>query len=535
MARSAADILQEISNRLETAEQARLVERAEDTRFRMEERERANRQRLIDRADQLSEKLKNNLTSQLTGILGLKSATPFGFIGQMNQMVQDRRQIVAAIDKQSLAFSRDMTVLKENTDVAAGAEQFGPQIALKTAIDSLKTGTYRLSKDSFNLAMQMRAVGESSEALFQLQRQSQVMGGTSVAQMDTLAKALERARTEYGISTEYLVDAMSKLSSRFTDFSLMGITADVNQAMIGLVQKFGTGTADLFNKAIDVVTKGGNIAKFARFGISGEVATFLEKPTAEGLEAIADKAGAFFEEQIAGFSALNKAEAVALAKQLYGEEGAVFAAIARLTPQEMTDPKVAADALKRQNDIQKDIADSLRGLNDNIAKVVNSVDSSFRIGLQVVGLITSVIITLNAIKIAQAAMAAANAAGGVASVGLLGSLGPIALGVIALGAAIWGLYEIFSDDKDQVKTVKIDAPKAGGQFITNEYMAANAELTRGILSSVFASQQMFLLAEAKKQTALQTQAAQAATQTARATRTLATAPVSPPTPAIGGP
>ena len=153
--------------------------------------------------------MKNALSSEISKALGIPTsiARPFAFIGQTNQIVQDRREIMATLNKQSLAFNQSVISLKETAQVRAGEAQFGPQIALKTAIDSLRSGMFNQSKNIFDLGMQMRAVGESSDTLFRVQRESQVMGGTTITQMDALAKSLENARSEYGMSTEYLVDS----------------------------------------------------------------------------------------------------------------------------------------------------------------------------------------------------------------------------------------------------------------------------------------------------------------------------------------
>lgn len=452
----------------------------------------------------------NAFLKQVGNILGISSnvTQPYAFMGEINQMVQGRREFAASIDKQALAFNNTMSTLKEDQQVSQGVSEYGPTIALKTSIDALRTGMFKVSKDTFELGMQMRAAGENSLALFDLQKRSQILGGLNVDGMDSLAKALEKSRTEYGISTEYLVDSLKSLSSRLLDFNLMGITEDVNQSIISLVQKYGVGSADLFTKAMSMVTEGGKIGKFATLGISADVFSFLEKPTAEGMEAIAAQAGSFFEQQISGFASMNRAEAMAQAKRIYGEEGAVFAAIAKLTPAEPMDVKAAADSLKSQNDIQKELTVSLKGSVDTLAASINTVSSAFRIFAVAVGLFMGAVISLKAssilpmIKTAIAPVLPA-IAGVFSAVFTAVMASPLLLivGIIGLAAAAIAAFVYFTKEKED-KPIEIKPPKTGGQFITNEYMAANAELTKGILGSVFASQQMLMLAQQKQTNAL---------------------------------
>lgn len=484
--------------------------------------------------------VNNAFLKQVGNILGISSniTQPFAFMGEMNQMVQGRREFAASIDKQALAFNNTMSTLKQDEQVSQGVSEYGPTIALKTSIDALRTGMFKVSKDTFELGMQMRAAGENSLALFDLQKRSQILGGLNVDGMDSLAKALEKSRNEYGISTEYLVDSLKSLSNRLLDFNLMGITEDVNQSIISLVQKYGVGSADLFTKAMSMVTEGGKIGKFATLGISADVFSFLEKPTAEGMEAIAAQAGSFFEQQISGFASMNRAEAMAQAKRIYGEEGAVFAAIAKLSPAEPMDVKAAADSLKSQNDIQKDLTLSLKGSVDDLAAAINTISSAFRIFSVAVGLLMGMVITFKAssilpmIKTAIAPVLPA-IAGVFSAVFTAVMASPLLLivGIIGLAAAAIAAFVYFNKEKED-KPIEIKPPKTGGQFITNEYMAANAELTKGILGSVFASQQMLMLAQQKQTNAL---LAQGNATSLVIKKNTAADPVIAPAQAISGP
>lgn len=473
---------------------------------------------------------KGALSFELSRVMGLPGnmSQPFAFIGQANQMIQDRRELMASLNKQSLAFGQSVTQMRDNVAVQEGSDKYGPTIALKTSIDALRHGVLGMSRGSFELGMQMQAVGENSDALFRMQRESQVFGGLAVSQMDSLSQSLKDARDQYGISTEYLVDAMGQLSSRLMDFNLMGITGEVQETVVALVSKYGAGTADLFTQAINSLTSGGNIAKFSRFGISQDVASLMETGgmTPEAIESIAAQAGEFFENQVSNFRALNKAEAIAQAKAIYGEEGAMFAAIAKLTPQEQQDPEAVKKELESQIDIQRDMAKSLFGINDGIASLLNYAPAQLLVLGQLVALVTSIAITskagsalglLGPIKTLLGGLGGLTAT--IASVvgpGIVGALGAVAVVVplvLAIGALIYGLYKYFEDPEP----IDIKPPKTGGNFVTNEYMAANAELTKSILGSVFASQQMLLLSQAKAQTAALTSIAGSTQKTANNT------------------
>lgn len=504
---------------------------------------------LVDATEEASKSTSDSLEKQyarfslgqeLAGVAGLQGNLfqPYAFIGQMNQMVRDRMEIMSAINKQAMSFGESTQSLKELTEVQAGADQFGPQIALKTSIDAMRFGLLGASKSTYELGMQMQAVGESSQALFHMQRQAQVLGGISISQMDNLSKSMEEARSEYGISTELLVNALGELGEKLIDFNLMGITADVNEAMIGLISKYGAGTEQLFTKAINSLTSGGNISKFARFGISDDVMQLMETGgmTPEAIESIAAKAGAFFEQQVAGFRSLNKAEAIAQAKAIYGEEGALFAAIAKLTPQERKDGSVDRFALMSQIDIQRDIARSIGGLADDFGSYLNRIiPAELILFTSMLAVLISIAATMKGLAISSflkggvtTILGALGTMFGALKVAMVAALGPILPVVLVVGALvglIYGLYKYFEDDKP----IQIIPPKTGGQFVTNEYMAANAELTKGILGSVFASQQMLLLSQAKQQTALMQQNNALQQRTARNTSVL----TNPPSPAIG--
>lgn len=483
-----------------------------------------------DKFEDALREFKSSLSFELSRVMGLPGNMnqPFAFIGQANQMIQDRRELMASLNKQSLAFGQSVTQMRDNVDVQEGSDMYGPTIALKTSIDALKFGVFGMSKNSLDLGMQMQAVGENSAALFKMQRESQVFGGLAASQMDSLSQSLKDARDQYGISTEYLVDAMGQLANRLMDFNLMGITADVQETVVALVSKYGAGTADLFTQAINSLTSGGNIAKFSRFGISEDVASLMESGgmTPEAIESIAAQAGQFFEKQVSNFRALNKAEAIAQAKAIYGEEGAMFAAIAKLTPQEQQDPNAVQEELKSQIDIQRDMSKSLFGINDGIASLVNYAPAQLLVLGQLVALTTSMLITTkagSALGLLGPIKTLLGGLGGItASIatmvgpGIVGALGAVAVVVplvVAIGALIYGLYKYFEDPEP----IDIKPPKTGGNFVTNEYMAANAELTKSILGSVFASQQMLMLSQAKAQTAALNQIAGSSSKTARNT------------------
>ena len=361
------------------------------------------------------------------GIPGM-GAGPMGSAFAVASVARERQAIVAALQKQALAFGATRESLLRVDKVRTGTNQFGPQIALTTAIETLQTGTTGLSEKTFNLGMEMKAVGSDSRQLFSTLRDANVLGGLTVDATTRLTAGLKEARDKYGISTDALVNAMGDLASQFGDFQVLGQTEEIFKTQQDLIKKFGAGSEKLINDALKIITSGGKLTFFQRFGASEERSRFASGPSADALMSITNKIGPAFKDIVDRFQGgiIDEYEALRLAEERYGAEGKVFFQLSELSKK--TFPRVGknlldgADKITKQIDIQKDIAKSTL---DGLAAWANGISAT------AYQFVFSAALLLNAAHVQfAAATAAAGGAGGLKSI--MGPMLGLGLGVAAM-------------------------------------------------------------------------------------------------------
>lgn len=357
---------------------------------------------------------KQNIRASL-GLPGIGG--PFGFAAAIGGLVRERQAVVAALQKQTLAFGTTTAALQKVEKVREGVDKFGPTIALTVATNALATGNRNASKQMLNLGMEMQAVGENSRQLFTSLREAAVMGGLSTEGSDRLVASLKEARDVYGISTDALTNAMADLGDKFADFNILGQTEEIQKTQLDLVKKLGAGSESLITQAIKAATSGGKLVTFQRFGALEERGRFASGPTAEALLSLANKIGPQFKDIVDKFTSgmIDEYEALKMAEDRFGAEGKVFY---QLYQAQLKALGPAAKSLQdgvgkaaNQIDIQKDIAKSAVDDLANFANTINATAMQWAFGA------AAFLNAVNTFRAAAALGAPAGASGGAGGIG----------------------------------------------------------------------------------------------------------------------
>ena len=349
-------------------------------------------------------RLSNQFLAQMQKAAGIPGNVqqPFAFIGILSDNINQQKTIFNQLQKSSLAFGTSVNNFKNISSVSRGAKDFGPSIALNTAIDALATGTLGLSENTFNLGLEMRAVGESSRSLFELQRTLISQGGLSISQMDSLASELKESRDQYGLSTEMLVDSIEILSQNLSQFSLMGITDELSTVITDFSQKYGAGNKQLIENMVNTLFTGDRLKQFSVLGVMPEIASLQQTPSLGGIEQVADKIAVAVENLLRQFQSQGDLPSVAFQRMenILGKGVAQIVQFSKLKPQAPVVGGVedSAEAIKKQEAIQKEIGLHLFEANQHLAQMLAGMSSNLHAAMTSIGVAISSGFTLSKIN-----------------------------------------------------------------------------------------------------------------------------------------
>jgi hypothetical protein len=303
---------------------------------------------------------------------------PFAFMSIMFDNINQQKQIYNQVQKAALALGSSEKALRANSMVERARQDFGPTIALNTAIDALSTGTLGLSRETFQLALEMRATGENSRSLLQLQKDLLSQGGLSVSQMNSLSLELKNARDQYGISTDYLVDSINILADKMTQFNMMGVTKELASLTTEFTAKYGMGNQKLLESVINSLFTGDKLRQFAQFGVTGEMAGLQAAPSLGGLEQVIARMAMTSENLFQQFIRQGDLPSVAYARveKVLGMNIGVLKAFSELkaqAPQSINADKTAEE-IKKQEAIQKEIGLHMFEMNGKLAQMLAKME-----------------------------------------------------------------------------------------------------------------------------------------------------------------
>jgi len=376
MARTAEEILSDILESIQDGNEASLESNRLSVRF----------------IDQL------NKIAQIPGNV----QQPFAFMGILYDNINQQKQIYNQVQKAALALGSSEKALRANSMVERARQDFGPTIALNTAIDALSTGTLGLSRETFQLALEMRATGESSRSLLQLQKDLLSQGGLSVSQMDSLSLELKNARDQYGISTDYLVDSINILADKMTQFNMMGVTKELASLTTEFTAKYGMGNQKLLESVINSLFTGDKLRQFAQFGVTGEMAGLQAAPSLGGLEQVIARMAMTSENLFQQFIRQGDLPSVAYARveKVLGMNIGVLKAFSELkaqAPQSINADKTAEE-IKKQEAIQKEIGLHMFEMNGKLAEMLAKMEGQVYYFTTSIGLAINAGVTLAAIN-----------------------------------------------------------------------------------------------------------------------------------------
>jgi hypothetical protein len=287
---------------------------------------------------------------------------------QMGQYQQNFNQI----QKSAIALGRDFESINSQGMVQALEDSYGATISMKAAVEAFDEGIGLQSKNTIELAAQMKATGQDSRAMLQTMRNSQVVGNITNAEMDSLASNLLTTSKQYGISSDNLVAAVNTLSTRMQDFGALGLGAEMQQVVTDLTAKYGAGSEKIVGSFLDKITRGENLANLQKLGIAEDVVKFGKEggATADQLELIAAKASGAMQDLISQMESgvISRFQALRMAEDIYGEEGKLAILMAGLERQEVA--ALGATDATDQLDVQ---LDKLYDVFYNLSPIINAV------------------------------------------------------------------------------------------------------------------------------------------------------------------
>ena len=203
------------------------------------------------------ESLENILVTQLTQAVGsffsAIKAQAQEFISISDQLLSvgfsiDQFRSSYAENNSNLVGSNDE--LNQRMVTIAGSLQD----AAKNTQSLVEAGIDPLSLDILNLAGTMGTLGQDVGKLMKVNQALFTQGGLNSDDLNSLAATLDRARVEQSVSTEKLIESMSKLESAFPQLNVAGITKEANELTIALAAQLGAGAKEQAGELVALLT-----------------------------------------------------------------------------------------------------------------------------------------------------------------------------------------------------------------------------------------------------------------------------------------
>ena len=225
-----------------------------------------------EKAEKKKKDLLKSAITKLTAALNLSVAGQF--VAGIKEF--DTTQRAALGMNQTLA-----TIIGENNQFLADLPG-GYKDAVITQVEAFRSGFKAPNKNLIALGNRMKITGQSFQLLFSSMAQLRVAGLLNNKAVGRLSKHLNATTEKYGISTEILVGAMSKLGATLETTAALGTTEKIVGMQSDLIGLLGAGSEGLVTSVLQGLTKA---------DIGADVAASLAGPAAAELRDAATNLG----------------------------------------------------------------------------------------------------------------------------------------------------------------------------------------------------------------------------------------------------
>jgi len=197
----------------------------------------------------------------LRNVLGISNLA-FNSLIEGAKVLARNIQQANVIQSQSLAINKTLAGLTKGNTAAIGGLAGGFYENTQALLDLRRAGFDQLNPRTLQLAGHMKQTGQSSQALFQMNKMLFNQGGLTENSLNSLSEDILYNSAQYNITTTDLIGAVNGLSEKMATFGMMGISGPMSKAVQGLTAKLGA-------------QFGGSIGEFAKLLVAPSTSSAL--------------------------------------------------------------------------------------------------------------------------------------------------------------------------------------------------------------------------------------------------------------------
>lgn len=224
--------------------------------------------------------INDSLSELNKSVLYLAGAQSIGsLIGTIGKFIQKSDDL----NKTSASLGTSITSVTKVLGPGLG-NLAGRNEELQNALEMVEEGITLNNKELTKLTLENRVAGKSNAGLLKLTRQSIITGNLNNNNLSEFSQRITKLRDTYQISTENIVEAMSKFSSDL-DLAFYGVGRQFSEAAAKISGKFGQESSDLIERFSKQVMNPEMFGKRIAFGLQGMTDKLMAKDaTAEQIE-----------------------------------------------------------------------------------------------------------------------------------------------------------------------------------------------------------------------------------------------------------
>jgi len=140
--------------------------------------------------------------------------------------------------------------------------------AIEIFADQLHVGLKDTSYELNRLGAYTKVTGGNTKSLFKQMAKNTLGLGVTAKDMQMLSDSTVALSQKYGLTTDELVNAVSKLSDELVNFGALGIGTEMNEASLRLAAALGPSMAALGPELLSTFTKGSGMIQAQLLGVS---------------------------------------------------------------------------------------------------------------------------------------------------------------------------------------------------------------------------------------------------------------------------
>ena len=211
-------------------------------------RGKRSQDRVIDFTEQLS--LTNQALMRVKGALDLSHTE----VALLNKGISGFAKSFAEsskVNKQLLSINMNMSDVLRSTNSSLRGLPTSIHESIQTQFEFLEGGLLGVSQNSLMLASVMKISGGDIKNLINLNRDQIAIGRVTSHEANALNTTLAQVNLDSKISMNRLVGSLNSLSRRLSTLGGLGMTAEVQDAQLKMIERLGAGSDKLVNSLFD--------------------------------------------------------------------------------------------------------------------------------------------------------------------------------------------------------------------------------------------------------------------------------------------